>query len=65
MFYGRRKSVGNLVPVLRVRSLRATRASRAMNPRPSGLVALDIAERRQSYGCGVALSREPPKLQQM
>ena len=32
-----------------VRSPRATRASRATNPRPSGLVALDLAESRQSY----------------
>ena len=32
-----------------VRSLRATRASRATNPHPSGLVALDLAESRQSY----------------
>ena len=46
------------------RSPRATRASRATKPRPSALVALDLAESRQSYGRGVALSREPPKLQQ-
>ena len=32
-----------------VRSPRATRASRATNPRPSGLVAFDLAESRQSY----------------
>ena len=46
------------------RSSRATRASRATNPRPSGLVALGLAESRQSYIRGVALSRDPPKLQQ-
>ena len=43
---------------------RATRASHATNHRPSGLVALGLAESRQSYVRGVALSREPPKLQQ-
>ena len=46
------------------RSSRATRASRATNLRPSGLVALGLAESRQGYVRGVALSREPPKLQQ-
>ena len=46
------------------RSWRATRASRATNLRPSGLVALGLAESRQSCVRGVALSREPPKLQQ-
>ena len=46
------------------RSSRATRASRATNLRPSGLVALGLAESRQSYVRGVALSRQPPKLQQ-
>ena len=45
------------------RSSRATRASRVTNLRPSGLVALGLAESRQSYVLGVALSREPPKLQ--
>ena len=45
-------------------SSRATRASRATNPCPSGLVALGLADSRQSYDRGVALSREPPKLQQ-
>ena len=45
-------------------SSRATRASRATNLRPSGLVALGLAESRQSYVRGVALSREPPNLQQ-
>ena len=40
------------------------RASRATNLRPGGLVALGLAESRQSYVRGVALSREPPKLQQ-
>ena len=34
------------------------------NPRSSELVALGLAESRQSYVRGVALSREPPKLQQ-
>ena len=43
---------------------RATHASRATKLRPSGLVALGLAESRQSYVRGVALSREPPKLQQ-
>ena len=46
------------------RSSRATRASRATNLRPSGLVALGLAESRQRYVRGVALSRELPKLQQ-
>ena len=46
------------------RSSRATRATRATNLRPSGLVALGLAESRQNYVRGVALSREPPKLQQ-
>ena len=45
------------------RSSRATRDSRATNLRPSGLVALGLAE-SQSYVRGVALNREPPKLQQ-
>ena len=39
-----------------VRSPRATRASRVTNPRPSGLMALDLAESRQSYVRGVAIS---------
>ena len=43
---------------------RATRASLATNPCPSGLVGLDMVESRQSYVRGVALSGEPPKLQQ-
>ena len=46
------------------RSSRATRASRSTNLRPGELVALGLAESRQSYARGVALSREPPKLQQ-
>ena len=46
------------------RSPRATRASRATNFRPSGLVPMGLAKNRQSYVRGVALSREPPKLQQ-
>ena len=45
--------------------LRAVSASNgSTNLRPSELVALGIAESRQSYVRGVALSREPPKLQQ-
>ena len=56
-------AVENRLAALRsARSTRATGASRATNPRPSGLVAL--AESRQSYVCGVALSRETPKLHQ-
>ena len=39
-------------------------SSGSTNPRLSGLVALGFAESRQSYFRGVALSREPPKLQQ-
>ena len=39
------------------RSSRATRASSAANLRPRGLVALGLDESRQSYVCGVALSR--------
>ena len=53
-----------LVALCFARSSRATRASRATNLRPSGLVALGLAESRQSYVRDVALSREPPKLQQ-
>ena len=45
--------------------LRAFSASNgSTNPRPSELVALGLAESRQGYVRGVALSREPPKLQQ-
>ena len=45
--------------------LRAFSASNgSANLRPSELVALGLAESRQSYVRGVALSREPPKLQQ-
>ena len=52
------KSVGSSV-------LRAFSASNgSTNPRPSELVALGLAESRQSYVRGVALSQEPPKLQQ-
>ena len=52
------KSVGSSV-------LRAFFASNSStNPRPSELVALGLAESRQSYVRGVALSREPPKLQE-
>ena len=43
---------------------RATRASRATSSCRSGLVALDLAESRQSYIRGIALSRGPRKLQQ-
>ena len=53
-----------LAALCSARSSRATRASRATNLRPSELVALGLAESRQSYVRGVALSREPPKLQQ-
>ena len=53
-----------LVALCFARSSRATRASRATNLRPSGLVALGLAESRQGYVRGLALSREPPKLQQ-
>ena len=43
--------------------LRAFSASNgSTNPRPSELVALGLAESRQSYVRGVALSREPPKV---
>ena len=52
------KSVGSSM-------LRAASASNgSTNPRPSELVALGLAESRQSYVRGVALSRESPKLQQ-
>ena len=45
--------------------LRAFSASNgSTNSRPSELVALGLAESRQSHVRGVALSREPPKLQQ-
>ena len=58
-------AVGNrLAALCFARSSRATRASRATNLRPSGLVASGLAESRQSYVRGAALSREPPKLQQ-
>ena len=46
------------------RSSQEMRASRTKNLRPSGFVAVGLAESRQSYVRGVALSREPPKLQQ-
>ena len=39
------------------RSSGATRASRATNLRPSALEVFDLAESRQSYICGVALSQ--------
>ena len=51
------KSVASFVP----RAFFASNGS--TNPRPSEL-ALGLAESRQSYVRGVALSREPPKLQQ-
>ena len=45
--------------------LRAVSASNgSTNVRPSELVALVLAESRQSYVRGVAVSREPQKLQQ-
>ena len=40
------------------------RPSELVAPRPSELVTLGLAESRQSYVRGIALSREPPKLQQ-
>ena len=43
---------------------RFLRGNGSANPRPSELVALGLADSRQSYVRGVALSREPPKLQQ-
>ena len=52
------KSVGSSVH----RAFSASNGS--ANPRPSELVALGLAESRQSYVRGVALSRDPPKLQQ-
>ena len=56
-------TVGNwLAALCFARFPRATRASRATNPRPSGFVALVVADRRQSYVRGVELSRESPKL---
>ena len=41
------------------RSPQAMRASRATNPRPSGMVALCLGKRGQSYVRSVALCREP------
>ena len=38
--------------------------SRATSLRPVGFVALDLAESHQTCIRGVALTREPPKLQQ-
>ena len=52
------KSVGS--SVLRVFSA----SNGSTNLRRSVLVALGLAETRQSYVLGVTLSREPPKLQQ-
>ena len=43
---------------------RCLREQSSTNLRPSELVALGLAESRQSYVRGVSLSREPPKLQQ-
>ena len=61
LLYGSRKSAGSSV----LRAFLASNAcSRSTNLRPSGLVALGLAESRQSYVRGVALSREPAKLQQ-
>ena len=72
--YGSRKWVGSSVCASCVfREQRVLRARRTLvpadwwlstNPRPSGLVALGLAESRQSYVRGVVLSRELPKLQQ-
>ena len=47
-----------------VRYPRATRVSRATSRRPSGFVALGLAESRQICVRGVPPSREPPNLQQ-
>ena len=45
--------------------LRAFSASNgSMNIRPSEFVAFGLAKSCQSYVCGVALRREPPKLEQ-
>ena len=52
------KSVGSSI----FRAFSASNGS--TNPRPSELVPLGLAESRHSYVRGVALSREPPKLQQ-
>ena len=58
LVYGTPKSVGSSV-------LRAFFASNACFTRDEPwLVALGLVESRQSYVGGVALSREPPKLQQ-
>ena len=46
LLYGSPWLVGSLISA---RSPRAMRASRATNPCPSGLVALDLAESRRSY----------------
>ena len=62
LLYGSRKIVRKLCASCVLRE--QTRSSRATNPRPSGLVALGLAENRQGYVRGVALSREPLKLQQ-
>ena len=61
LLYGSRKPFGSSVLGT---FWRATRASRLANPRPSGLVSLDFAESHESYVRGVALIREPPKLDQ-
>ena len=57
-----RSTENRLAALCFARSSRATRASRAANFRLSGLVALGLAESRQGFVRGVALSREPPKL---
>ena len=56
-------AVENRLAALRfTRYPRETRAPRATNPRPSGLVTMLFS--RDPPKRGVALSREPPKLQQ-
>ena len=56
---------GRLEVLCFARTPRATRASCATSSRPSGLVALDLAQSCQHYVVrGFALSREPRKLQQ-
>ena len=55
-------TVGEIGWQLCARAVSASNGS--TNLGPSELVALGLAESRQSYVRGVALSREPPKLQQ-
>ena len=62
--YSRVAVENGLAALCFARCLRARRASRSTNPRSSDLVALGLAESRQSDVRGVVLNREPPKLQQ-